>query len=322
MIMYYYLSQASRRRLPWALLALFIFLPALSGCSSGSDVAAPPEVIPLPAGFRPEGIAVSEGRIFVGSIPTGRVFRADIATGQGAVLVEPPAGSGRSAIGLKVDGRGRIFVAGGQTGKAFVYDAATGADIAEYTLALGTTFLNDVVLTPQAAWFTDSRNPVLYKVPIGADGVLAAPAEVTSLPLTGDFQFAAGVNNANGIAATPDGAILIIVQSNTGKLFTVNPASGTTREILLGAESLPNGDGILLQGQTLFVVQNRLNQLAVVTLAADLTTGTVLQPVSNPNFDVPTTVAANNGHLFLVNARFGIVDPDTASYTVIRVTKP
>ena len=313
-------SQLQRHWLPRALLALFIILPALSSCSSGSDVAPPPDVISLPTGFRPEGIAVSEGRIFVGSIPTGRVFRAEIATGQGAVLVEPPAG--RSAIGLKVDGRGRIFVAGGQTGKAFVYDAATGADIAEYTLALGTTFVNDVVLTPQAAWFTDSQNPVLYKVPVGSDGALAAQSEVISLPLTGDFQFVVGVNNANGIAATPDGALLIIVQSSTGKLFTVNPASGATQEILLGAESLPNGDGILLQGQTLFVVQNRLNLLAVLALAADFTTGTVSQRITNPNFDVPTTVAANNGSLFLVNARFGIVDPDTASYTVVRIAKP
>src|SRR3990172_7262719 len=170
---------------PWAWLALLIILPALSGCSSGSDVAPPPDVISLPTGFRPEGIAVSEGRIFVGSIPTGRVFRADIATGQGAVLVDPPAG--RSAIGLKVDGRGRIFAAGGQTGKGHVYDAATGADIREYILALGTTFVNDVVLTPQAAWFTDSLNPVLYKVPIGIDGALAAQAAVTTLALTGDF---------------------------------------------------------------------------------------------------------------------------------------
>jgi sugar lactone lactonase YvrE len=130
------------------------------------------------------------------------------------------------------------------------------------------------------------------------------------------------VNNANGIAATADGTTLIIVQSNTGRLFTVNPDDGNTQVIDLGGESVPNGDGILLDGQTLFVVQNRLNQLAVITLAADLAAGTVEQRLTDPAFDVPTTVAASDGHLFLPNARFGIPDPDTASYSVVRIAKP
>ncbi len=83
-----------------------------------------------------------------------------------------------------------------------------------------------------------------------------------------------------------------------------------------------NGDGILLDGQTLFVVQNRLNQLAVLSLAADLATGTVEQRITDPAFDVPTTVAASNGHLFLPNARFGIPDPDTAQFAVVRIARP
>ena len=37
--------------------------------------------------------------------------------------------------------------------------------------------------------------------------------------------------NANGIAATPNGKRLIIVQSNTGKLFTVDPKTGDDRLI-------------------------------------------------------------------------------------------
>jgi sugar lactone lactonase YvrE len=286
----------------------------------GSIAAVEHDILALPAGFRPEGVAISGTSLFAGSIPTGRVFRADLTTGEGHVLVESQPG--RNAIGLKVDGRGRLFVAGGQTGQAYVYDAATGGDLAVYSLAQGNTFLNDVIVTPQAAWFTDSRNPVLYRVPIGPDGSLAAPEAVTSLPLSGDFQFVDGVNNANGIAATADGATLVIVQSNTGKLFIVDPATGATREILLGGEAMPNGDGILLQGQTLFVVQNRLNQLAVITLTADLTAGTVDRRVTHPAFDVPTTVAASDGSLYLVNARFGVADPDTAEFSVVRIDKP
>lgn len=76
------------------------------------------------------------------------------------------ARAGRSAIGLKAD-RGRLFVAGGQTGKAFAYDAKSGRTIATYQLSSGGSFVNDVVVTPRAAWFTDSFKPVLYRVALG-----------------------------------------------------------------------------------------------------------------------------------------------------------
>ncbi|MHB8764315.1 MAG: MBL fold metallo-hydrolase [Deferrisomatales bacterium] len=286
----------------------------------GATAAVDHDRFGLPAGFRPEGVAIAGDQLYVGSIPTGRIYRVDLATGRGRVLVEPPPG--RSAIGLKVDGFGRLFVAGGQTGQAYVYDAATGAELAVYSLAQGATFINDVIVTPQAAWFTDSRNPTLYRVPIAPDGSLAAPGAAAPLALTGAFQFVAGQTNANGIAATPDGATLLIVQSVTGQLFTVEAATGVTREILLGGEAVPNGDGLLLQGRTLFVVQNRLNQLTVLTLAADLTTGTVDRRVTASAFDVPTTVAARGGHLYLPNARFGIAEPDGAAYSVVRIERP
>jgi sugar lactone lactonase YvrE len=320
------------RTMQW-LLMLFAFalLSGMTACSKDEENGAPgpdvPDVINLPAGFRPEGVAISGTSLFVGSIPSGRVFKADITTGQGRVLVNPttpplPGFPSRSAVGLKVDERGRLFVAGGATGQAYVYDAGTGADIVAYTLATGTTFINDVTLAPDAAWFTDSRKPVLFKVPIRSDGTLGAQATVTPLALTGDFAFVEGVNNANGIAATPDGSTLIIVQSSTGKLFTVNPVTGATREIGLGAEVMTNGDGILLQGRTLYVVQNRLNQVAKIALSEDLATGTVLGRTTSPAFDVPTTVAASDGSLYLPNARFGIAYPDTADYAVVRINKP
>jgi len=290
----------------------------LAACS-GDNTANPPDQIALPNAFQPEGIAARGGFIYVGSIPSGAVYRADIITGNGSILV--PSQAGRASIGLKVDGRGRIFVAGGGTGKAFVYDASTGQDLAAYTLTLAVpTFVNDVVLTADAAWFTDSLNPVLYRVPLPADGTIAGQETLSTLTLSGDFQFVAGVNNLNGIAST--GQLLIVVQSNTGFLFTVDPANGVTRKIDLGAETVLNGDGILLEGQTLFVVQNRLNQVAVIDLSADFATGTVRTRITNPAFDVPTTLTAAGTSLYAVNARFGVqVTPDT-TYTVIRFSRP
>ncbi|MBI5740693.1 MAG: SMP-30/gluconolactonase/LRE family protein [Nitrospirae bacterium] len=295
----------------------------LTACGNNDDNEGENSVntITLPDGFRPEGVAISGTSLFTGSIPTGRIFRADISTGLGEVIIDPGA-AGRSAIGMKVDGRDRLFVAGGQTGQAYVYDVQTGNDIAVFNLASGTTFINDVIVTPDSAWFTDSRNPVLYRVPIGGDGSLGAQETVTSLTLTGDFLNVAGATNANGIAATPDGGVLIIVQSNTGKLFKVTPPGGLAREISLGGDSLVNGDGILLQDRKLFVVRNRLNRLAVIALSGDFETGAVILEVADPAFDVPTTVAATDGSLYLVNARFGIADPDTAGYSVVRIDKP
>lgn len=294
----------------------------LAACS-GDNAATPPETISLPNAFQPEGIAARGDFIYVGSIPTGAVYRADITTGTGSVLV--PSQAGRAAIGLKVDGRGRIFVAGGGTGKAFVYDAATGQDLASYTLTPANTveiptFVNDVVLTADTVWFTDSRKPVLYRVPLPADGAITGQETVTTLPLSGDLLLVAGVNNLNGIASS--GQLLIVVQSNTGFLFSVDPATGVTRKIDLGVETVVNGDGLLLEGRTLFVVQNRLNQVAVIDLSADFATGTVRTRITNPSFNVPTTLTAAGTSLYAVNARFGITVTPETPYTVIRFDRP
>ncbi|MGE5463341.1 MAG: YncE family protein, partial [Syntrophothermus sp.] len=166
-----------------------LLLVVLSLTSMGS--AAPfPDVIPLPNGFQPEGIASGNGTTFyVGSIPTGAIYRGDFRTGEGEILVESQPG--RSAIGLKFDPRsGLLFVAGGSTGKAFVYDARTGDLVAELQLSTEPSFINDVVVTRDAAYFTNSFQPVLYRVPLDRNGW--PTSEVETLPLGGDYQFIPG----------------------------------------------------------------------------------------------------------------------------------
>ena len=277
-----------------------------------------PESLPLPNGFQPEGISIGNGTTFyVGSIPTGAVYRGDLRTGTGAVLV--PGAPGRAAIGVEFD-RGLLFVAGGPTGKAFVYDAASGVLVREVQLATGTggTFVNDVVVTTTAAYFTDSQRAVLYRLPLGSGGAPSATAQ--AVPLTGDYQQVAGFN-LNGIDATPDGARLVVVQSATGKLFVVEAETGVSSEIDLGGRTLPNGDGLLLLGRTLYVVQNRLNTIAVVRLAGDLSSGSVATTITDPDFDVPTTIDRFGNHLYAVNARFGNPAPTTATYNVVKVRR-
>jgi sugar lactone lactonase YvrE len=290
---------------------------ALLVVTAAAATSSFPEVIPLPNGWQPEGIAVGNGTTFyVGSIPTGAVYRGDLRTGKGATLVQGAAG--RAAVGVEFD-RGRLFVAGGSTGKAFVYDARSGALVRELQLATGggATFVNDVVVTRRAAYFTDSNRAVLYRVALSKNGMPASSAQ--SVALTGDFQLVDGFN-LNGIDATPDGKTLVVVQSATGKLFRVTPGGATT-EISLGGASLPNGDGLLLHGRTLYVVQNQLNRIAVVALAKGFGSGTVARTITDSDFDVPTTIDRHGKSLYAVNARFGTTPDPTTSYSVVQVRR-
>jgi hypothetical protein len=87
---------------------------------------------------------------------------------------------------------------------------------------------------------------------------------------------------------------------------------------------VPNGDGILLSGKILYVVQNRLNQVAVIDLATDLSSGEVVTRLTDPDFRVPTTIDELGSRLYAVNARFGVMDPgDPATeYEVVQLAKP
>jgi sugar lactone lactonase YvrE len=314
-----------RRLVPTTVLAIAaavgVGVPAAGTATADSATATNPlfpQLIALPDGWRPEGIATGRGTSFyVGSLADGAIYRGDLLTGQGSVLV--PGVPGRAATGLEVDQHDRIFAAGAGTGAAHVYDAGTGATLASYQfLPPGAGFVNDVVVTNTAAYFTDSRNPVLYVLPFGPAGQLPAADQVRTLPLSGDIVYQAG-NNANGIEATPDGDQLVIVQSNTGLLFSVSPSTGVARTIDLGGATLVNGDGLLRLDWTLYVVQNRLNQVAVLNLDQGLASAAVTGLITDPALDVPTTIAPFGPYLYAVNARFTTPPTPTTAYTVVRL---
>jgi sugar lactone lactonase YvrE len=301
-------------------------LGALSGilvggspASSGKGPHPFPEVIQLPTGFRPEGIEVGRGTTFyVGSVANGAIYRGNLRTGSGAIFI--PGAAGKAATGIELDSRKRLFVAGAATGNAYVYDAKTGALLRTYNLGTPPTFINDVVVTHNAAYFTDSQKNVFYRVPIGPGGALRDAQTIT---LGGDYAHVAGAFNLNGIDATPSGKTLVAVQTVNGRLYRIDPTSGVARSIsLLGGESVPNGDGILLAGERLYVVQNQLNLVAVIALEPGFASGRVLARLGDPDFSVPTTIDDFGERLYAVNARFGVPDPDTAAYQVVQLRKP
>jgi len=279
-----------------------------------------PDRIDLPDGFLPEGIAIGPGPIaYFGSRADGDLYAADLRTGQGAVFSQGP---GTPSIGLKSDQRGTLYVAGGPAGTGRVVSARTGAILASYPFTTGESFVNDVVLTKRMAWFTDSRQAQLYGIPLARHGVAAPESAIVRLPLKGDdWVQTSGVNNANGIAQTPDRSALLVVKSNTGQLFRVDPRTGKARVVDLGGYALTNGDGLLVEGRTLYVVQNRLNRVAVLELNRSGSRGELVRVLTDPGFDVPTTVASFRRSLYLPNARFGITSPETAEYWVTRIDK-
>lgn len=298
------------------LIGAFSVAAVLVGAAfAGTATAKPfPETITLPGATSAEGIATGIGSsFFAGDLLKGDIYRGDLRSGSASLFVDAPAG--RMALGLKVDVRDDLlFVAGGFTGQGYVYDARTGEDVAVLQLAnpaLGTA-INDVIVADGAAWFTDSFHPHLYRVPIGADGSIGAPS---TLVVSGPAAHLSGDFNMNGIAATPNGATLIVAHSGDGALYAVDPVTGASAAI--AGAAVPNVDGILFEAGRLWAVQNFSNQVTELRLSSDLSSATVERIITSPLFQVPTTVARDGSRLALVNAKFGFPSPATSFEVVI-----
>jgi len=304
------------------LLLVLLAFSVMPAAAAAHPPAQFPDVIPLPNGFQPEGIVIGRGlSVYAGSLANGAIYEASLRTGEGDILV---AGEeGLIAAGLGYDRRtNNLFVSGGPGGDARVYDAASGELLMRYQLApAGDTFINDVIVTWHAAYFTDSSNAVLYRLPLERNGRLPDPDEVETIPLTGDYVFVPGAFNANGIEATLLGHYLIVVNSSTGTLYRVDPDTGEALAIDLGGEVVTNGDGLVLRGRTLYVVRNSLNEVAVVKLNGRLTSGEVVDTITSEAFRVPTTADLLGHSLYVVNARFDVTPTPDTEYEIVRVER-
>lgn len=281
-----------------ALAAVVLALPLVAAPVSATPF---PHVIPIPTDFEPEGIAVGAGSTFyVGSLRSGDIYRGDLRTGKGSLLVDT---SNRVAVGMRVDeARHHLVVAGGPTGHAYVYDATTGADIAD--IPLGGTFVNDVAVTPTAYYFTETFGPALYKVPVHADGTFGTPTTITVSGPAG--VVVPGGFGLNGIDAVGDGSMLVVDHSALGIVATVDPATGVSRRIDIAGLVPGTPDGLQLEGRTLYVVENFANTLAKVRLSGDLSRGTLVSQIGDPALEVPSTAARFGSRMAMVNAKFDL----------------
>lgn len=305
------------RSLP-RLLAAVTIAPVLAlAVAAPSSAATPfPATVPLPDRSAPEGIAGGPGTtFFAGSRADGSIYRGDLRTGTGAVLV--PGRTGGVAVGMQYDpGTGLLWVAGGATGTVTAYDGRTGALVAQYQAPLTSPrFLNDVDVTKDGVFVTDSLNAELVVVRTGPAGALPTGRTPELLPLTGDWVQTAGLN-ANGIRALPGGDLLVVDQ---GALLRVDPATGVaTRLVQTGGPALTGGDGLVLRGSTLYVVTGLTqNSVAVVRLSARENTFSVTADLTDDQFVRPTTATFAAGALWAVNGKF--TQPDATTFEVVRL---
>ena len=282
-----------------ALAAVLVSGPSASAAPSWSGSSF---VVPLTSA---EGIAAGAGYTYYqGELFTGDIYRGDIRSGTAELFIDAP--DGRIAVGMKADvAHHLLFVAGGPTGQASVYNTVTGDEVATVQLAPGgASFINDVALTSEGAWFTNSAEAALYFLPVGPGGQLGA---VERLEVTGPAADTSFAFNLNGIAASPDNKTLIVGHTSLGALFTVDPGTGASAPIVIDGVAqgaVPGADGLLVQGHTVWVVQNPENQVARLAASADFSAATVEAVNASSEFQSPATAALFGNTLAVVNAQF------------------
>jgi sugar lactone lactonase YvrE len=300
-------------------LALLAWPPA-GGASTARQAGGFPARIDLPDGFFPEGIEHGRGTsFFAGSMANGAIWRGDLRSGSGTALA---AGApGLASAGIAYEARhDRIWVAGGGPqlvgrGDVRVYDASSGKLLATYQPP-GAGLLNDVAITRDAVYVTDSGFPQLVVIPLARDGSLPSPSAARFLRLGGDMLQAPGIN-LNGIVAT--NGVLLVANSTTGKLFRVDPATGVAAKVDLHGADLSYPDGLELVGHRLYVVRPFDNRVTAIALGPQLTTGVVLGDLTDPSLDIPSTATVAAGRLWAVNLRFTTPPQPSTPYWITRL---
>jgi sugar lactone lactonase YvrE len=301
---------------------LLLMLSLVAALAAPAAASRPAEVIVLPGATSAEGIAAGRGATFyAGDLFAGDIFRGNIRRGTAELFIDAPAG--RQAVGMAADLRhDLLFVAGGFTGQGYVYDLGTGAAVASYQFAVPsppaappTTVINDVAVTRRGAWFTDSRQGQLYFVPVSRAGVTGPSS---TLALSGPAADTSGEFNLNGIQATANGKTLIVAHSANGQLYTVDPGTGASATI--AGVSVPQVDGIVLEGRRLWAVQNT-DQVTRIRLGRHLRSGMAEEVITSELFQVPATAARFGRRLAVVNAKFDTGIPPTADQYEIVVVK-
>ena len=306
----------------------------VAACTNPPASQAPPASstglarIELPASVSfPEGIAYDPalGSLYTGGAADGTIARIQASSGRSEIVA--PAGTVVSAgtttfpamLGMEIDGANRLWIAGGRTGKAWVVSARDGTVIKEVTVpSAGTSLLNDVAIVGTSAYFTDTFAPTLWRMTADGDkvGNIEPWLDLKESPIVyGETA------NLNGIAATPDGKTLIVVQMAKGLLFTIDIATKAVTPIDLAGADLSGADGLVLDGHTLYVVRQTAVEIVTVLLSDGMTRGRVVSRLQDAALAWPATAVKVGDELIVVNTQFNTRDSNTARrpFTFVRV---
>jgi hypothetical protein len=280
-----------------------------------------------------EGIAYDDGDdvFYVGSVHQAKLFRV---TRAGAVSEFAPGSAGRWApLGLRVDRQRRaLWVAtaalpqtagysASDSGRSAIlrYDLGSGRLTARYTAPVDGTphAIGDLIVGRNGAVYaTDSRAPVLYRVPSRGDTL----ERFVESPL---------FLSAQGLALTPDERSLYVADYARGMLRVdlrarrVSPVEAADTVLALGI------DGLYFHGGSLIGIQNGVapHRVARFTFnpAGDRLVRAEVLERAHPRYQEPTLGVLVEGELYYIaNAqweRFGedgrIANPDSLQRPVV-----
>ena len=266
-----------------------------------------------------EGVASDShsDSFFVGATGDGTIYRGTLDHSTLEVFV--PGSKGASAVGMKA-AHGRLYVAGGVTGTLTVLDTRSGATLAKFDTGPD-GFVNDLVVTEHGDVFlTDSFRPVLWHVT--AEEVEDGAGAPEAIPVAPEIPYTADAFNLNGIVSLHDDRELVVVNTADGNLYRIELGGGRgdddddhrddddhgdggeRRITRIDVEPLLGGDGLLVDGGHLLVVQGGLNALAFVHLHDHERRGEVEELRTDPSLRGPSTVARLHDRYLIVNADF------------------
>lgn len=292
------------------MLSLATLLLGGSACTDHSGEPATPiqvnqESYPLPGDqLFPEGIAYNpaKGMFYVGSTTNGDVIQVNVTSGEASLFASGSSQNRLDCRGMKTDRYNRLWIAGGAENKIHVLNPDGSLLKTWDTKALfDSGFINDCVVDADYVYFTDSRVQKVYRASVGG----TTPGEVEEWLSFTDQQIPYGAGfNANGAALTADGRYLIIVISNTGKLFRIDRNSKAIQEITLD-QPVTAGDGLWLTGNTLYVSRNTTGQIFPVQLNSAYSQGVVGAGFGN-NLKFNTTMARVDQYFLVVNSQLNL----------------
>jgi sugar lactone lactonase YvrE len=255
-----------------------------------------------------EGIAYdsAKGTFLVGSVHKGKILRVT-GDGRTSSVFAAVEGGQWAPLGFRVDDRrGTLWVAAAALPQVAAYQAADSnrSAVLRYDLRSGRLVrryeprdgeahvIGDLIVTRAGDVFaTDSRSPLVYRIPAGSDTL----ERFIESPL---------LLSAQGLALTPDERTLFVADYARG-ILRVDLARRSVTLMQTADSVLALGiDGLYYQGGQLIGIQNGVEPHRVVRLTLSSAEDRIVEARvlerAHPRYQEPTLGVLVNGELFYI----------------------